>query len=75
MHYNNMEAKPYLEDLKTCFATMLKPSLHISPKDRKHILENTFLNCPSMANGLHIVAMIASIESLLEILAIHTSTA
>ena len=32
---------------------MLKPGLHISPKDRKHRLENMFLSFPTAAWSLY----------------------
>ena len=53
---------------------VLKPGLHISRKDRKHIVANTFLSF-SCCCGLHMVAMIAGIDISQEIFAIDVLTA
>ena len=40
----------------------LKPGLHISCRDRKHMLTNTFFYAFHLRLGLHIVVMIAGIN-------------
>ena len=49
------------------YAHKVKPGLHISCKNRKHMFANTFLR---LRLGLHIVVMIAGIHILQEIFAI-----
>ena len=46
-------------NLHQCKAPTLKPDLHISPQDRKRMLENMFLK--PLWFGLHIVVMIKCI--------------
>ena len=48
---------------------MIKPGLHISRKDRKHLFANIFFKAIQIWLGLHIVEMITSIDVSQEIVA------
>ena len=55
-----------LEEMMQC----LKPRLHISRKDPKHMFVNTLFKLSNVCLGLHIVVMIAAIHISQQIFAI-----
>ena len=52
----------------------MKPGLHISRKDRKHMVANKFFKAFQVCLGLHMVVMIAGIHISHEIFANDIST-